>query len=257
MASPYPQGEPMKTALILFNRDLRVHDNPALAAAARAERTLPLFVLDEALLGSRFAAPNRVAFMREALLDLDEALRSGRAGASSCAAATRSRRRWPLARECGAEELHVSADYSAYARAPRAAAGGGLRGGADRLPRPPRDDDRAARRRHPRRRRSLQGLHPLPPRLERAAAAAPGRSAAPARRPQRLRAGRLPALAKLTGGTPSPERARAARARGGGWPAPSSATASAATTSATTTSPATAPRGSAPTCASAASRRWR
>ena len=65
----------MKTALVLFNRDLRVHDNPALAAAARAERTVPLFVLDEALLGSRFAAPNRVAFMLEALHDLDDSLR--------------------------------------------------------------------------------------------------------------------------------------------------------------------------------------
>jgi deoxyribodipyrimidine photo-lyase len=106
----------MKTALILFNRDLRVDDNPALAAAARAERTLPLFVFDERLLGSRFAAPNRVAFMREALADLDESLR--RAGARLFL-----RRGDPvaealaLARECGAEELHVSADYSAYARA--------------------------------------------------------------------------------------------------------------------------------------------
>ncbi len=36
---------------------------------------MPLFVLDERLLGSRFAAPNRVAFMLEALHDLDESLR--------------------------------------------------------------------------------------------------------------------------------------------------------------------------------------
>jgi deoxyribodipyrimidine photolyase len=34
MAAPYPQGEQMKTASILFNRDPRVHDNPALATAA-------------------------------------------------------------------------------------------------------------------------------------------------------------------------------------------------------------------------------
>jgi deoxyribodipyrimidine photo-lyase len=61
----------VRTAIVLFNRDLRVDDNPALFAAARAERTVPLFVLDEALLGSRFAAPNRVAFMRESLADLD------------------------------------------------------------------------------------------------------------------------------------------------------------------------------------------
>jgi deoxyribodipyrimidine photo-lyase len=62
---------PAKTAVVLFTRDLRVTDNPALWAASRAERTVPLFVLDEAILGSRFAAPNRVAYMREALIDLD------------------------------------------------------------------------------------------------------------------------------------------------------------------------------------------
>lgn len=66
---------PIETALLLFNRDLRVHDHPALAAAARAGRVVPLFVFDERLLGSRFAAPNRVAFMLEALRDLDAALR--------------------------------------------------------------------------------------------------------------------------------------------------------------------------------------
>ena len=57
---------PGKTAVVLFTRDLRVTDNPALWAASRAERTVPLFVLDDAILGSRFAAPNRVAYMREA-----------------------------------------------------------------------------------------------------------------------------------------------------------------------------------------------
>jgi deoxyribodipyrimidine photo-lyase len=55
------------TALVLFNRDLRVHDHPALAAAAKAKRTVPLFVFDERPLGSRFAAPKRVAFMLEEL----------------------------------------------------------------------------------------------------------------------------------------------------------------------------------------------
>src|SRR3954463_898805 len=107
---------PGKTAVVLFTRDLRVTDNPALWAASRAERTVPLFVLDEALLGSRFAAPNRVAFMREALLDLGESLR--RAGGRLFV-----RRGDPVgetlavARDCGATQLHVSADWSAYARA--------------------------------------------------------------------------------------------------------------------------------------------
>jgi deoxyribodipyrimidine photo-lyase len=106
----------MKTALILFNRDLRVHDNPALAAAARAERTVPLFVFDERLLDSRFAAPNRVAFMREALADLDESLRQA-GGRLFLRRGDPVEQAIAVARECGAEELHVSADYSAYAKA--------------------------------------------------------------------------------------------------------------------------------------------
>src|ERR1700754_2729707 len=67
---------PAKTAVVLFTRDLRVTDNPALWAASRAERTVPLFVLDDAILGTRFAAPNRVAYMREALIDLDGRLKA-------------------------------------------------------------------------------------------------------------------------------------------------------------------------------------
>jgi len=39
-----------RTAVVLFTRDLRVHDNPALAAAcANADRVVPLFVLDPVL----------------------------------------------------------------------------------------------------------------------------------------------------------------------------------------------------------------
>jgi len=105
----------VKVSIVLFNRDLRVRDNPALAAAARAERTLPLFVLDEALLGSRFAAPNRVAFMLEALRDLDRSLRE--AGARlHVRRGDPVREALAVARECGAGELHASADWSAFAQ---------------------------------------------------------------------------------------------------------------------------------------------
>jgi len=106
---------PIETSILLFNRDLRVHDHPALAAAAEAERTVPLFVFDERLLGSRFAAPNRVAFMLEALHDLDERLR--RMGARLYVRrGDPVRETIAVARECGATALHVSADWSAYAR---------------------------------------------------------------------------------------------------------------------------------------------
>jgi deoxyribodipyrimidine photo-lyase len=105
----------MATALVLFNRDLRIHDNPALAAAARADRTVPLFVFDERLLGSRFAAPNRVAFMHEALADLGESLRQAE-GRLFLRRGDPVHEAIAVARECGATELHVSADWSAYAR---------------------------------------------------------------------------------------------------------------------------------------------
>jgi len=196
----------VKTAVVLFNRDLRVHDNPALAAAARAERTLPLFVFDERLLGSRFAAPNRVAFMREALLDLDEELR-GAGGRLFLRRGDPVAEAIAAARECGAEELHVSADYSAYARAREQRLAEAC------------EESRIAFRRHP-------GTTIVPP-----GAATPtggdhfkvftpyhrAWSALPLRRrvgppreltvPGRLRAGRIPALDALSSGTPSPRRA--------------------------------------------------
>jgi deoxyribodipyrimidine photo-lyase len=105
----------VKTAVVLFNRDLRVRDNPALAAGAKAERTVPLFVLDETLLESRFAAPNRVAFLLEALRDLDGSLRrlGGRLFVRRGDVVAEA---LAIARQCGATELHAGADWSAYAQ---------------------------------------------------------------------------------------------------------------------------------------------
>ena len=106
----------MRTTLVLFNRDLRVHDNPALREAARAERVLPLFVLDDAILGSSFAAPNRLAFLRDSLADLDRSLKE-RGGRLFLRRGDPVEEAMSLARETGAEEIHVSADWSRYARA--------------------------------------------------------------------------------------------------------------------------------------------
>jgi deoxyribodipyrimidine photolyase len=61
--------------VVLFTRDLRVHDHPALVAACRAGApVLPLFVLDDAILNGPFAAPNRVRFLLDCLHDLRAAL---------------------------------------------------------------------------------------------------------------------------------------------------------------------------------------
>jgi deoxyribodipyrimidine photo-lyase len=203
----------VKTALVLFNRDLRTRDNPALFAASRAERVVPLFVLDERLLGSRFAAPNRVAFMREALADLDAGLkraggrlflRRGEAVVEALAAA----------RDCGATEIHVSADWSEYARgrerrlaAACAAAGIEFRAHPGTTIVPPGAVT------------PIGGDHfkVFTP-YHRAWSAAPLREphGAPRRLrvPSGLRTLRLPALGALTDGAPSPDRARGGESEG-------------------------------------------
>ncbi len=63
-----------RCAIVLFTRDLRVHDNPLLAEAARtAAHVVPLFVVDDALL--RSSGANRLAFLAGALADLRKSLR--------------------------------------------------------------------------------------------------------------------------------------------------------------------------------------
>ena len=104
------------TAIVLFTRDLRVHDHPALTAAVRsADRVVPLFVLDETLLRSSFAVPNRLAFLLESLADLDGALRE-RGAALVVRRGDVAHEAMALAGETGAHAIHLSADVSAYAR---------------------------------------------------------------------------------------------------------------------------------------------
>lgn len=62
----------METAIVLFTRDLRVHDNPALAGAcARARQVVPLFVVDPALT----VPPNRARFLADSVAALRAELR--------------------------------------------------------------------------------------------------------------------------------------------------------------------------------------
>jgi deoxyribodipyrimidine photo-lyase len=99
------------TAIALFTRDLRLHDNPALAAAcARAECVVPLFVLDP----PAFAGPNRLDFLTECLHDLDDSLRRiggrlvirrGDVVAEVC----------KVAEQVNAATVHIAADVSGYA----------------------------------------------------------------------------------------------------------------------------------------------
>jgi deoxyribodipyrimidine photo-lyase len=104
----------MRTAVILFTRDLRVHDNPALAAAcANAERVVPLFVHDPALAG---LSANRVRFLHQALADLRETLR-GRGGDLVIRHGDPVAETIKMARDVAADGIAVAADVSNYARA--------------------------------------------------------------------------------------------------------------------------------------------
>ena len=109
----------MRVAVVWLTRDLRVHDHPALAEACRlAERVVPLFVLDEALL-SRSA--NRSAFLADCLHDLDASLRSlggglvVRAGPDPVAEAVR------VVDEVGASAVFLAADATSRAQRREAA----------------------------------------------------------------------------------------------------------------------------------------
>jgi len=66
----------METAIMVFTRDLRLHDNPALhLACARARQVVPLFVADPAIA----APPNRARFLADSLEDLRRQLRERQA----------------------------------------------------------------------------------------------------------------------------------------------------------------------------------
>ena len=103
----------METAVVLFTRDLRVHDHPALAAAcANADRVVPLFVLDPTLAGR---SANRDRFLHQSLVDLRDALRS-RGGDLVVRTGDPVAETMAVASAVGAEGVALSADVSHYAR---------------------------------------------------------------------------------------------------------------------------------------------
>lgn len=101
--------------LVVFTRDLRIHDQPALAAALTEHRTVvPAFVFDDRI-ESLNPAPRRGALLEECLADLGASLRT-RGGALVV-----RRGRWAeevlrLAASGGASAVHVSEDVTGYAR---------------------------------------------------------------------------------------------------------------------------------------------
>jgi deoxyribodipyrimidine photo-lyase len=101
----------MDTAIVLFTRDLRLHDNPALAAAcARARQVVPLFVVDPALT----VPPNRARFLADSLAVLQQELRE-RGGNLVIRKGDPVAEVIRLATQTAARAVFVAGDVSGYA----------------------------------------------------------------------------------------------------------------------------------------------
>lgn len=99
-----------------FRRDLRLHDNTALAAAARDSggAVIPVFILDDTLLQGRFAGAARTRFMLESLRELDAGLRA-HGSALVLQRGDPQRVVLRLLDETGAAGVYWNRDYSPYA----------------------------------------------------------------------------------------------------------------------------------------------
>lgn len=102
------------TSVVVFTRDLRVRDHPALVAAAAADQVVPLFVLDDGVVAAHGSA-NRTAFLLDCLADLRSNLQD--LGADLVL----RRGDWvheveQVVRSTGAQQVHLSADVSGLAQ---------------------------------------------------------------------------------------------------------------------------------------------
>ncbi len=106
----------MTVSVVLFTSDLRLHDHPPLRAALDGSReVVPLFVRDRGVDEAGFAAPNRLAFLADCLVDLDAALRE-RGGRLVLRSGDLADEVAKVVAESGAATVHLAADHSAYAR---------------------------------------------------------------------------------------------------------------------------------------------
>ena len=105
------------TALVWLRRDLRLHDHPPLVAAlARHERVVPVFVLDPVLLTGRFASGPRTAFLLDCLSELEAALRE-RGGGLVVRHGAPERELPAVARDARAQAVYWASDATPYAHA--------------------------------------------------------------------------------------------------------------------------------------------
>ncbi|MDO9410794.1 deoxyribodipyrimidine photo-lyase [Patulibacter sp.] len=104
------------TEIVWFRRDLRVRDHPALhGAASDADRVVPVFVVDPAIVEGSAASGPRAHFLAGCLRELDAALRD-RGGRLIVRRGDPADVLVALAEEVGAEAVRWTSDASPYAR---------------------------------------------------------------------------------------------------------------------------------------------
>jgi len=104
----------MATTIWWVRRDLRVHDNPALAKAASRGPVIPLFILDPTLLNSSYAGERRIAFMLAGLRQLEGVL-AARGGRLIVRSGDPAQVLAQVMEEGGADVVYAAADVSPYA----------------------------------------------------------------------------------------------------------------------------------------------
>jgi deoxyribodipyrimidine photo-lyase len=106
----------MRTIIIWFRNDLRVHDHPALHAALHdADTVIPVFVLDTTLLQGERQSANRNRFLLQSLADLRQSLRD-RDGELYIRQGDAAQILTDLATQHHADAVYCTADYTGYAR---------------------------------------------------------------------------------------------------------------------------------------------
>lgn len=109
MSSNQKTAQPI---IVWFRNDLRVHDHPALARAARdGSEIVPVFVLDPSIYAAKTSSANRNRFLLDCLKDLKQSLK--KVGADLMVREGDPRSVLPeLARDTGASAVYFSADYT-------------------------------------------------------------------------------------------------------------------------------------------------
>lgn len=105
----------MKTIIVWYRNDLRVHDHPALSAAAsEADHVIPVFIFSKPLLHGRHGGSNRNRFLLESLEDLKASLKK-RGADLIVRTGDAAHELTELAKSTNAEAVYYTADYGPHA----------------------------------------------------------------------------------------------------------------------------------------------